>query len=234
MGVLEIAKGMGITLGKLFTRPVTVSYPEQPAHLQSRFRGRHILTRHANGLEKCIGCSLCAAACPSYAIYVEAAENTPEKTVSAGERYASVYEINMLRCIFCGLCEEACPTGAVIMGTEFEMADYRSRDMVYGKEDMIVGVEGSKSQRREAALKSKPVKLGYTITPRREVEEALQASKNRSSAVGTMPASGVTVEDVSQVGRDSTGRSSPSREGLAPLPPRNYVSKTDAEKEIPS
>ena len=223
MGVLEIAKGMGVTLGKLFSKPVTVSYPEQPARLQPRFRGRHILTRHANGLEKCIGCSLCAAACPAYAIYVEAAENTPQHTVSPGERYASVYEINMLRCIFCGLCEEACPTGAIILGTDFEMADYKYRDFVYGKEDMMVGVEGTKPQRREAAKAGKPVKLGYTITPRREVEEALQANRNRSGSVGTIPASGVTVRDVSPTGGDATGRSTPSREGLAPLPPKREV-----------
>jgi NADH-quinone oxidoreductase subunit I len=223
MGVLEIAKGMGVTLGKLFSRPVTVSYPEQPVRLQPRFRGRHILTRHANGLEKCIGCSLCAAACPAYAIYVEAAENTPQHTVSPGERYASVYEINMLRCIFCGLCEEACPTGAIILGTDFEMADYKYRDFVYGKEDMMVGVDGTKPQRREAAKAGKPVKLGYTITPRREVEEALQANRNRSSSVSTIPASGVTVRDVSPAGGDSTGRSTPSRAGLAPLPPKKEV-----------
>jgi NADH-quinone oxidoreductase subunit I len=211
MGVLEIAKGMGMTLGKLFTRPVTVSYPEKPVLLQPRFRGRHILTRHANGLEKCIGCSLCAAACPSYAIYVEAAENTSENTISAGERYASVYEINMLRCIFCGMCEEACPTGAVILGNEFEMADYRYRDLVYGKEDMLVGVEGSKPQRREAQKSGKPVRLGFSVTPRREVEEALAAHRQRSDAVATLPASGVGVGELDQRGGDDIGRGTPSR-----------------------
>jgi NADH-quinone oxidoreductase subunit I len=220
MGVLEIAKGMGVTLGKLFIKPLTVSYPEQQVRLQPRFRGRHILTRHANGLEKCIGCSLCAAACPAYAIYVEAAENTPERTVSPGERYASVYEINMLRCIFCGMCEEACPTGAIILGTDFELADFKYRDLVYGKEDMMIGVEGTKSQRREADQKKKPVKLGYTITPRREVEEAIQANKNRSSSVGTVPASGVGVRPLERDPGDSSGRGSPSREGLASMAKR--------------
>ena len=164
MGVLSIAKGMGITMSKLFTKPLTVSYPEQRVTLQPRFRGRHVLTRHTGtGMEKCIGCSLCAAACPAYAIYVEAAENDPANPVSPGERYAKVYEINMLRCIFCGMCEEACPTGAVVLGNEWEMADYRYGDFVYGKDDMLVGVEGSRPQRREAANKGKPVRLGFQV-----------------------------------------------------------------------
>lgn len=171
MSVLEIAKGMGVTLSKLFQKPVTVSYPEQRVQLKPRFRGRHILTRHPNtGLEKCIGCSLCAAVCPAYAIYVEAGENDPANPVSPGERYAKVYEINMLRCIFCGLCEEACPTGAVVLGNEFEMADYRYRDFVYGKEDMLVGHVGSRPQRREAKRKNKAVRVGFEVKPREELE----------------------------------------------------------------
>lgn len=164
MGVLEIAKAMDLTMKKLFQKPLTVSYPEERITIQPRFRGRHVLTRHpGTGLEKCIGCSLCAAACPAYAIYVEAAENDPANPVSPGERYAKVYEINMLRCIFCGMCEEACPTGAVVLGNEWEMADYRYRDFVYGKEDMLVGVEGSRPQRREAARKAQPVRLGFKV-----------------------------------------------------------------------
>ncbi len=211
MSVLEIARGMGVTLGKLFTRPVTVSYPEKPVQLQPRFRGRHILTRHANGLEKCIGCSLCAAACPAYAIYVEAAENTPANTVSAGERFASVYEINMLRCIFCGLCEEACPTGAIILGTDFEMADYRYKDFVYDKADMMVGQVGSKPQRREAQKAGKPVRVGYQIAPRKEVEEALQANASRSNAVATIAASGVGTSAIEFTKDDAVARGTPSQ-----------------------
>ena len=171
MSVLDIAKGMGVTLSHLFKKPVTVRYPEEPATVQPRFRGRHHLLRHPDtGLEKCIGCSLCAAACPTYCIYVEAAENDPEHPVSAGERYASIYEINMLRCIFCGFCEEACPTGAVVLGHEFELADYRYQDFVYGKDDMLVGTKGSKWQRREAAAKGKEVRLGLKAGPRPELE----------------------------------------------------------------
>lgn len=169
--ILEIAKGMGITLQQLFKKPVTRSYPEEPAVVMARFRGRHHLLRHPDtGLEKCIGCSLCAAACPSYAIYVEAAENDQDNPVSAGERYASIYEINMLRCIFCGMCEEACPTGAVVLGHEFEIADFRYEDFTYGKEDMLVGVKGGKWERREAARKGREPKVNFTAGHRPQLE----------------------------------------------------------------
>lgn len=171
MSIVALAQGMGITLKALFSKPVTIPYPDAPVALKPRWHGRHILTRHPNGLEKCIGCSLCAAICPAYAIYVEAAENDPQQPTSAGERYAKVYEINMVRCIFCGLCEEACPTGAVVLGYDFEMADYRYSDLVYGKEDMLVEVQGTKPQRREAQYTGKEIKPGYTVPyPRPELE----------------------------------------------------------------
>jgi NADH-quinone oxidoreductase subunit I len=171
MSVLDIAKGMGVTLSHLFKKPVTVQYPEEKVNIQPRFRGRHHLLRHLDtGLEKCIGCSLCAAACPAYAIYVEAAENDLDHPTSAGERYASIYEINMLRCIFCGFCEEACPTGAIVLGHEFELADFRYDHFVYGKDDMLVGVKGSKWQRREAERHGRQVELGGKPTHRAELE----------------------------------------------------------------
>lgn len=171
MSVVDFARGMGVSLSYLFKKPVTVSYPKEPAVVEQRFRGRHHLLRHPDtGLEKCIGCSLCAAACPSYAIYVEAAENDPDNPTSAGERYAQIYEINMLRCIFCGFCEEACPTGAIVLGHEFELADFSYNDFVYGKDDLMVGTTGSKWQRREAEKKGKDVELGFHPNPRAELE----------------------------------------------------------------
>ena len=89
------------------------------------------------GLEKCVGCSLCAAACPADCIRVVAAENTPENRVSAGERYAAVYEINLSRCIFCGYCEVACPFDAITMGHDYEMSDYNRSDLIFTKEMLL-------------------------------------------------------------------------------------------------
>ena len=104
-----------------------MQYPEQRAAGADALPGQHQLMRYENGLERCIGCSLCAVFCPAQAIYVEAAENTDEQRVSPGERYAKRYEINMLRCIYCGYCEEACPTEAIVLGHDVRAVRLRPR-----------------------------------------------------------------------------------------------------------
>ena len=134
---VEIARGLVQTFKYMLEKPVTFQYPEQKREVRPRFRGRHVLKRYDNGLEKCIGCSLCAAACPADAIFVEASENTDEKRFSPGERYASTYEINMLRCIYCGFCEDACPTEAIVLGDNYELSFTDRRQAIYGK-DMLL------------------------------------------------------------------------------------------------
>src|SRR5215218_7177930 len=129
----EIFKGLRTTLKYLWTKPVTVQYPEVKRPVRERFRGRHELKRFANGQERCIGCSLCAAACPADAILVVPAENDPQAPTSPGERYAATYEINMIRCIYCGYCEDACPTEAIILGDNYELSFYDRRSAIYDK-----------------------------------------------------------------------------------------------------
>ena len=134
----ETARGMMTTLGRIGEGVTTVSYPEEKVPVYPRFRGRHKLHRFEDsGLEKCVGCSLCAAACPADCIRVVAAENTPENRVSAGERYAAVYEINLSRCIFCGYCEVACPFDAITMGHDYELSDYDRMDLIFTKEMLL-------------------------------------------------------------------------------------------------
>ncbi len=146
----EIARGLFTTLRSMFEKPVTVQYPEVKRPVHARFKGRHTLKRYDNGLEKCIGCALCAAACPADAIFVEASENTDERRFSPGERYASTYEINMLRCIFCGYCEDACPTEAIVLGDNYELSFTGRRQAIYTKEMLL-----------------EPVKDGGKITPQK-------------------------------------------------------------------
>lgn len=134
----EIARGLMTTLKQMFTKPVTIEYPEVKRPVRTRFKGRHVLQRYEeNGLERCIGCSLCAAACPADAIFVEAAENTDDERYSPGERYARVYEINMIRCIFCGYCEDACPTEAIVLGDNYELSFTDRRSPIYTKEMLL-------------------------------------------------------------------------------------------------
>jgi NADH-quinone oxidoreductase subunit I len=135
--MLPLLKGLSTTFRSMFEKPVTIQYPEEKRPVRERFHGRHVLKRYDNGLEKCIGCSLCAAACPADAIFVEAAENTDDVRYSPGERYASTYEINLLRCIYCGFCEDACPTEAIVLEKNYELSFVERKESIFTKSMLI-------------------------------------------------------------------------------------------------
>ncbi len=134
---LSPVAGFGVTISSFFKPTVTEQYPFEKVPTKPRYHGRHQLNRYPDGLEKCIGCELCAWACPADAIYVEGADNTPDAQFSPGERYGRVYQINYLRCIFCGLCIEACPTRALTMTNEYELAGPTRRGIIYEKQDLL-------------------------------------------------------------------------------------------------
>ncbi len=130
-------KGFSVTLRTMFRKTTTESFPDAPPTVQPRYRGIHVLQRDEHGYEKCVGCFLCAAACPANCIYIEAAENTAANRISAGERYAKTYNIDYSRCIFCGYCVEACPTDAITHGHSIELAPYNINALIYRKEQLL-------------------------------------------------------------------------------------------------
>ena len=135
-GVKNLLIGMGVTFRNMLTKPVTIQYPEVKRVMPARYRGRHFLNRDEEGLERCVGCSLCSINCPVGCIHVVSAENDPDNPVSKGERYAEVYEINLLRCIYCGYCEEVCPEEAIFLQEQYSLSGYTRKELVNDKEKL--------------------------------------------------------------------------------------------------
>ena len=139
MGYFE---GFLVTLGNIVGPRLTTEYPRHKRPKPERFHGRHVLNRYEDGMEKCIGCELCAGVCPARCIYVRGADNPVDEPVSPGERYGFVYEINYLRCIHCDLCVEACPTEAITESKMFEFSFTNRSDAIYTKAELVVDDDG--------------------------------------------------------------------------------------------
>ena len=135
--MFESIKGFGLTFKHMFRPQVTIKYPDARHPTAPRYHGRHVLNRHPDGLEKCVGCELCAWACPADAIWVVGEDNDPAQPVSAGERHAKDYQINYLRCIMCGLCVEACPTRALTLTSYYDLAFTTREEAIWTKEQLL-------------------------------------------------------------------------------------------------
>lgn len=157
-----VIKGMSVTLSQIPKEKWTVQYPDDPVTVQPRYRGMHLLHVDENGKEKCVACYLCAAACPSDCIYIEAETDsrTYEERIGRDERYAKVYNIDYGRCIFCGYCVEACPKDAITHGYNFEISVYNRSDLLKTKDDLLI-TKQKQSKNYRVALSSEDVDSEY-------------------------------------------------------------------------
>ena len=239
-GFVNFFKGFVVT-GKLPFKPkVTVQYPEEKRPKPERFHGRHVLNRYEDGMEKCIGCELCAGVCPASCIYVRGADNPPDAPVSPGERYGFVYEINFLRCIHCDLCVEACPTEAITESKMFEFSFTNRDDAIYTKAELLVDDEGRPQQMPwedwkpgddrntsawvratgpagSAAMEGKPLwsgELGYGVRP-------AQPGQSDAESADVAADNDMSLREIASAAFRGIGVSGerPTRTGVTPTPP---------------
>lgn len=138
--LLELIKGLRLTAGYLFSRKITVQYPEEKAPQSPRFRGLHALRRYANGEERCIACKLCEAVCPALAITIEAEPRDD------GQRRTTKYEIDLTKCIFCGFCEESCPVDSIVETRIYEYHGEQRGDLLMTKDKLLAVGEKMEAQ----------------------------------------------------------------------------------------
>jgi len=138
-----IVSGLAVTIKHFFMKKVTFSYPEVVRPRAPVYRGMQVLKRDEAGAERCTACGLCALACPAEAITMTAAERKPgEEALYREEKYAAVYEINMLRCIYCGFCEEACPKEAIFLTNRLVPTEDLRENFIYGKDKLLEAKPG--------------------------------------------------------------------------------------------
>src|SRR5580658_1858239 len=129
--LLELARGLWVTLGRLFARKVTVQFPEEKTPKSPRFRGLHAQRRYPNGEERCIACKLCEAVCPALAITIEA-----EPRVD-GSRRTTLYEVDLFKCVYCGFCEESCPVDSIVLTSFYDFHVENRGENIVTKEKLL-------------------------------------------------------------------------------------------------
>jgi NADH-quinone oxidoreductase subunit I len=123
----ELMKGLKLTGRYMFSRKITVMFPEEKTPASPRFRGLHALRRYPNGEERCIACKLCEAVCPALAITIESEQRDD------GTRRTTRYDVDLLKCIFCGFCEESCPVDSIVETHILEYHGEQRGDLLFTK-----------------------------------------------------------------------------------------------------
>ena len=141
----ELLKGLRLTGKYMFSRKITVMYPEEKTPASPRFRGLHALRRYPNGEERCIACKLCEAVCPALAITIESEQRED------GTRRTTRYDIDLVKCIFCGFCEESCPVDSIVESHILEYHGESRGDLLYTK-PMLLAI-GDKYEPQIAAAR---------------------------------------------------------------------------------
>ena len=142
MYIPAVVKGMGITIRHMFQKGNTLHYPEEQRDFSKIWRGKQVLKRDEEGRERCTACVLWAVVGPAEAMTMTAAERKAnERHLYREEKYAEIYEINMLRCIFCGMCEEACPKSAIYLTDNLVDVENNREDFIYGKDKLLESKE---------------------------------------------------------------------------------------------
>lgn len=129
--LVELANGMRLTGKRMFSRKITIQYPEEKTPQSARFRGLHALRRYPNGEERCIACKLCEAVCPALAITIESEPRAD------GTRRTTKYDIDLTKCIFCGFCEESCPVDSIVETRHFEYHGEQRGDLLMTKQKLL-------------------------------------------------------------------------------------------------
>jgi NADH-quinone oxidoreductase subunit I len=129
--LLELLKGLSLTMRYFFRPNFTINYPEEKTPKSPRFRGLHALRRYPNGEERCIACKLCEAICPALAITIESEQRED------GSRRTTLYEIDLFKCIFCGFCEESCPVDSIVETDFLEYHFESPEEAIMTKEKLL-------------------------------------------------------------------------------------------------
>ena len=136
-----LIKGLWITIKHVFSKKVTVEYPEEKHIPPPGYRGMHRLNKYPDGRIKCVACEMCASSCPSRAITIVPG---PSPWEDGEERYPVKFEIDLLRCIFCGFCEMACPKEAIELTEIYDFAANSRQELILDKERLLENYELTK------------------------------------------------------------------------------------------